>query len=89
MSYLLFTTLFLAGLAFAVRPLLARRQIAWPLEAPDARDDVARCQCRAQSGVAAPDHNYVVFLHLISLPRIHVDKLPGATNKMPATPAML
>ena len=54
-----------------------------------ARDDVARCQCRAQSGVAAPDHNYVVFLHLISLPRIHVDKLPGATNKMPATPAML
>ncbi|TMC25080.1 MAG: tetratricopeptide repeat protein, partial [Chloroflexi bacterium] len=42
MTYLLFTTLFLASLALAVRPFLARRAIAWPAEAPDARDDVAR-----------------------------------------------
>jgi len=42
MSYLLFTTLFLVGLAFAVRPLLARRETLWPVEAPDAHDDVAR-----------------------------------------------
>ena len=64
MSYLLFTTLFLAGLAFAVRPLLARRQIAWPLEAPDARDDVARAVsslrdlefARAAGTIAPADH---------------------------------
>jgi cytochrome c-type biogenesis protein CcmH/NrfG len=63
-SYLLFTTLFLAGLAFAVRPLLARRQIAWPLEAPDARDDVARAVsslrdlefARAAGTIAPSDH---------------------------------
>jgi cytochrome c-type biogenesis protein CcmH/NrfG len=63
-SYLLFTTLFLVGLAFAVRPLLARRQIAWPLEAPDARDDVARAVsslrdlefARAAGTIAPADH---------------------------------
>ena len=42
MSYLLVTTLFIVGLALAVRPLLARREVAWPVEAPDARDDMAR-----------------------------------------------
>ena len=42
MSYLLFTTLFLAALAFAARPLLARRETACPVETPDAHDDVAR-----------------------------------------------
>src|SRR5437867_3563434 len=46
MTYLLFTTLFLASLALAVRPFLARRAIAWPAEAPDARDDVARADGR-------------------------------------------
>ncbi|MGH2492273.1 MAG: tetratricopeptide repeat protein, partial [Candidatus Limnocylindria bacterium] len=64
MSYLLFTTLFLAGLAFAVRPLLARREIAWPLEAPDAHDDVARAVsslrdlefARAAGTIAPVDH---------------------------------
>jgi cytochrome c-type biogenesis protein CcmH/NrfG len=63
-SYLLFTTLFLVGLAFAVRPLLARRRIAWPLEAPDARDDVARAVsslrdlefARAAGTIAPADH---------------------------------
>lgn len=64
MSYLLFTTLFLAGLAFAVRPLLARRGVAWPLEAPDAHDDVARAVsslrdlefARAAGTIAPADH---------------------------------
>jgi cytochrome c-type biogenesis protein CcmH/NrfG len=63
-SYLLFTTLFLVGLALAVRPLLARRQIAWPREAPDARDDVARAVsslrdlefARAAGTIAPADH---------------------------------
>lgn len=64
MSYLLFTTLFLVGLAFAVRPLLARREIAWPVEAPDAHDDVARAVsslrdlefARAAGTIAPADH---------------------------------
>jgi len=42
MSYILFTTLFLVSLALAVRPLLARRAIAWPTEVPDRHDDVTR-----------------------------------------------
>lgn len=64
MSYLLFTTLFLAGLAFAVRPLLARREVGWPVEAPDTRDDVARAVsslrdlefARAAGTIAPADH---------------------------------
>ncbi len=64
MSYLLFTTLFLAGLAFVVRPLLARRETLWPLEAPDAHDDVARAVsslrdlefARAAGTIAPADH---------------------------------
>lgn len=64
MSYLLFTTLFLAGLALAVRPLLARRAIAWPAEALDAHDDVARAVsslrdlefARAAGTIAPEDH---------------------------------
>jgi len=63
-SYLLFTTLFLAGLAFAVRPLLARREIAWPADGPDAHDDVARAVsslrdlefARAAGTIAPADH---------------------------------
>ena len=64
MTYLLFTTLFLASLALAVRPFLARRAIAWPAEAPDARDDVARAVsglrdlefARAAGTIAPEDH---------------------------------
>ncbi|HEV8656860.1 MAG TPA: tetratricopeptide repeat protein [Candidatus Limnocylindria bacterium] len=64
MSYLLFTTLFLAGLAFAVRPLLVRRAVAWPVEAPDTHDDVARAVsslrdlefARAAGTIAPADH---------------------------------
>ena len=64
MSYLLFTTLFLVGLALAVRPLLARRDAAWPVEAPDARDDMARAVsslrdlefARAAGTIAPADH---------------------------------
>lgn len=64
MSYLLFTTLFLAGLALAVRPLLARRETGWPIEAPDAHDDVARAVsslrdlefARAAGTIAPADH---------------------------------
>jgi len=63
-SYLLFTTLFLAGLAFAVRPLLARRATAWPVETPDTHDDVARAVsslrdlefARAAGTIAPADH---------------------------------
>jgi cytochrome c-type biogenesis protein CcmH/NrfG len=63
-TYLLFTTLFLAGLAFAVRPLLARREIPWPVEGPDAHDDVARAVsslrdlefARAAGTIAPADH---------------------------------
>ena len=65
MSYLLFTTLFLAGLAFAVRPLLARRELPWPVEAHDAHDDVARAVsslrdlefARAAGTIAPADHD--------------------------------
>ena len=65
MSYLLFTTLFLVGLAFAVRPLLARRELAWPAEAPDVHDDVARAVsslrdlefARAAGTIAPGDHD--------------------------------
>ncbi len=64
MSYLLFTTLFLAGLAFAVRPLLARHETPWPIEVPDAHDDVARAVsslrdlefARAAGTIAPADH---------------------------------
>ncbi|MEX2047853.1 MAG: hypothetical protein WEE03_11870, partial [Chloroflexota bacterium] len=64
MSYLLFTTLFLAGLALAVRPLLARRAMPWPAEALDAHDDVARAVsslrdlefARAAGTIAPEDH---------------------------------
>ena len=64
MSYLLFTTLFLAGLVFAVRPLLARREVGWPLEPLDTRDDVARAVsslrdlefARAAGTIAPADH---------------------------------
>src|SRR5881628_2868038 len=64
MTYLLFTTLFLASLALAVRPFLARRAIAWPAEAPDARDDVSRAVsglrdlefARAAGTIAPEDH---------------------------------
>jgi cytochrome c-type biogenesis protein CcmH/NrfG len=63
-TYLLFTTLFLAGLALAVRPLLARREMAWPVESPDAHDDVARAVsslrdlefARAAGTIAPADH---------------------------------
>jgi cytochrome c-type biogenesis protein CcmH/NrfG len=63
-SYLLFTTLFLTGLAFAVRPLLARRATAWPVETPDEHDDVARAVsslrdlefARAAGTIAPADH---------------------------------
>jgi len=62
--YLLFTTLFLASLALAVRPFLARRASAWPAEAPDTRDDVARAVsglrdlefARAAGTIAPADH---------------------------------
>ena len=64
MTYLLFTSLFLASLALAVRPFLARRGVAWPAEAPDARDDVARAVsglrdlefARAAGTIAPEDH---------------------------------
>ena len=64
MTYLLFTTLFLATLALAVRPLLARRAPPWPVEPPDTRDDVARAVsslrdlefARAAGTIADEDH---------------------------------
>ncbi len=64
MSYVLFTSLFLVGLALAVRPLLARRETAWPVETPDAHDDVARAVsslrdlefARAAGTIAPADH---------------------------------
>ncbi len=65
MSYLLFTTLFLAGLALVVRPLLAARTVRWPREAPDTHDDVARAVsslrdlefARAAGTIAPVDHD--------------------------------
>lgn len=64
MTYILFTTLFLASLALAVRPFLARRPAAWPVERPDPRDDVARAVsslrdldfARAAGTIAPDDH---------------------------------
>jgi len=64
MTYLLFTALFLASLALAVRPFLARRAVPWPAESSDARDDVARAVsglrdlefARAAGTIAPEDH---------------------------------
>lgn len=64
MTYLLFTTLFLASLALAVRPFLARRGARWPAEPVDARDDMARAVsglrdlefARAAGTIAPEDH---------------------------------
>ena len=64
MTYFLFTTLFLASLALAVRPFLARRTAGWPVEAPDSRDDVTRAVsglrdlefARAAGTIAPEDH---------------------------------
>lgn len=64
MTYFLFTTLFLASLALAVRPFLARRAAPWPAEAPDVRDDVARAVsglrdlefARAAGTISVEDH---------------------------------
>jgi cytochrome c-type biogenesis protein CcmH/NrfG len=64
MTYLLFTSLFLAALAFAVRPFLTRRAAGWPAEPLDARDDVSRAVsslrdlefARAAGTIAPEDH---------------------------------
>jgi cytochrome c-type biogenesis protein CcmH/NrfG len=64
LTYFLFTSLFLVSLALAVRPFLARRAAAWPVEAPDPRDDVARAVsslrdlefARAAGTIAPGDH---------------------------------
>ena len=64
MTYILFTSLFLASLALAVRPFLARRAAPWPAETPDGRDDVARAVsglrdlefARAAGTIAPEDH---------------------------------
>ncbi len=71
MSYLLFTTLFLAGLALVVRPLLARREVAWPLGTPDTHDDVARAvsslrdlEFARAAGTIAP-HRYNSYRRLL------------------------
>lgn len=64
MSYLLFTSLFLASFALVVRPFLARRIARWPAEVPDTRDDVARAVsslrdlefARAAGTIAPEDH---------------------------------
>ena len=64
MTYILFTTLFLASLALAVRPFVTRRAAAWPAERPDTRDDVARAVsslrdlefARAAGTIAPEDH---------------------------------
>ncbi len=64
MTYILFTSLFLASLALAVRPFLVRREAAWPAETPDRRDDVARAVsslrdlefARAAGTIAPEDH---------------------------------
>jgi len=63
-TYFLFTSLFLASLALAVRPFLVRRAAPWPADAPDPRDDVARAVsslrdlefARAAGTIAAEDH---------------------------------
>ena len=64
MSYILFSSLFIAALALAVRPFLVRRAAAWPAETPDQRDDVARAVsslrdlefARAAGPIAPEDH---------------------------------
>jgi len=64
-SYFIFTTLFIAALALAVRPFLVRRAATWPAETPDLRDDVARAVsglrdldfARAAGTIAADDHD--------------------------------
>lgn len=64
MTYILFTSLFLASLALAVRPFIVRRAAAWPAEAPDTHDDVARAVsslrdlefARAAGTIAPEDH---------------------------------
>gem|GEM_PF-2720606 len=64
MTYFLFTSLFLAALAFAVRPFLARRAAPWPAEPADLRDDVSRAVsslrdlefARAAGTIAPEDH---------------------------------
>src|SRR4051812_5717059 len=63
-TYFLFPSLFLASLALAVRPFLARRATGWPAELPDPRDDVARAVsglrdlefARAAGTIAPEDH---------------------------------
>lgn len=64
MTYLLFTSFFLAALAFVVRPFLTRRADAWPVERPDLRDDASRAVsslrdlefARAAGTIAPQDH---------------------------------
>lgn len=64
MTYLLFTALFLASLALAARPFLAKRPARWPAETPDPRDDMARAVsglrdlefARAAGTIAPEDH---------------------------------
>lgn len=64
MTYLLFAALFLASFALVARPFLARRALAWPVEHPDQRDDVARAVsglrdlefARAAGTITAEDH---------------------------------
>jgi len=63
-TYILFTSLFIAALALAVRPFLVRRAATWPAETPDMRDDVARAVsslrdlefARAAGTIAPEDH---------------------------------
>jgi len=63
-TYFLFTSLFLASLALAVRPFLTGRAAPWPAETPDPRDDVARAVsslrdlefARAAGTIAPEDH---------------------------------
>ncbi len=64
MTYILFTSLFIASLVLAVRPFLVRQGAAWPAETPDPRDDVARAVsslrdlefARAAGTIAPEDH---------------------------------
>jgi cytochrome c-type biogenesis protein CcmH/NrfG len=64
-TYLLFTTLFIAALGLAVRPFLVSRAAPWPAETPDTRDDVARAVsglrdlefARAAGTIAPEDHD--------------------------------
>lgn len=64
MTYILFTSLFLASLVLTVRPFLTRRASAWPAETPDTRDEVAHAVsslrdlefARAAGTIAPEDH---------------------------------